>query len=70
VENRHYLYRHIRPDKDKVFYIGIGTKQYGDLENVKKTYARAYSKNLKTDFWKRIVAKSGYYVKIMKRKKK
>ncbi len=35
----HYLYRHIRPDKQVPFYVGIGTKKYFAPCN---EYARAH----------------------------
>ena len=38
-EGKYYLYRHIREDKNEVFYIGIGTK------NSKVEYKRAFAKD-------------------------
>jgi len=35
MENRYYIYKHIRPDKDEVFYIGIG-KEGTDRINHKR----------------------------------
>jgi hypothetical protein len=52
-----YVYRHIRKDKDQVFYIGIGTDDKGK-------YTRAYSKN-RNRYWKRIVDKTNYEVEIL-----
>ncbi len=48
-----YLYRHIRLDTGKPFYIGIGVGR------------RAYDKCKRKKHWKRIVAKHGYSVEIM-----
>jgi hypothetical protein len=52
-----YVYRHIRKDKDQVFYIGIGTDNNGK-------YTRAFSKN-RNRYWKRIVDKTDYEVEIL-----
>jgi hypothetical protein len=52
-----YVYRHIRKDKDQVFYIGIGTDDKGK-------YTRAFSKN-RNRYWKRIVDKTDYEVEII-----
>lgn len=41
------LYRHVRPDKDEVFYIGIG-----------KNEKRAYSKVNRNKYWHNIVSKN------------
>lgn len=60
----HYLYRHIRLDKDEPFYIGIGTK-ISLHKTVKSTYSRAYSKYSRTKFWKDTVAKTKYEVEIL-----
>jgi hypothetical protein len=52
-----YLYRHIRLDKNEIFYIGIGTDDKG-------RYLRAKSKN-RNRYWKRIVAKTNYEIEVM-----
>jgi hypothetical protein len=52
-----YVYRHIRKDKDQVFYIGIGTDDKGK-------YTRAHSKN-RNRYWKRIVDKTDYEIEIL-----
>lgn len=61
----HYVYLHTTLSGDIPFYIGIGTKQYKDHENPKLRYARAYSLNGRTNFWKKIVAKHNYKVEIL-----
>lgn len=61
----HYVYLHRTLSGGIPFYIGIGTKQYGDHENPKMKYARAYSITGRTNFWKRIVAKYDYIVEIL-----
>jgi hypothetical protein len=50
------LYRHIRLDKNKPFYIGIGSDD---------RYRRAYIKNGRNKYWQNITAKSEYEVEIM-----
>lgn len=51
----YYVYRHIRPDTNDVFYIGIGNNR--DKRFV--PYARAKNKgNRRSDFWKRVVSKN------------
>ena len=50
-----YIYRHIRLDKDEVFYIGIGS----DLD-----YKRAYKNTQRSKYWMNI-ANLGYEVEIM-----
>lgn len=49
-----YLYRHIRNDIGKVFYIGVSTKP-----------KRAYDKHNRSNFWKNIVSKTDYSIEIM-----
>ena len=51
-----YLYRHIRKDKDEVFYIGIGSDE---------DYKRANNKSRRNPYWKTIVNNYGYDVDIM-----
>ena len=51
-----YVYRHIRLDKNEVFYIGIG---------ITNNYKRAYSVECRNKIWQRIVAKTAYEVEIM-----
>lgn len=50
-----YVYRHVRLDVNKPFYIGIGSDS---------TYARAYTKDRRNKHWKNI-AKKGYEVEIL-----
>lgn len=52
-----YLYRHIRKDKNEVFYVGIGA-------GAKNNYERAFSKN-RNHFWKKITNITEYEVEIM-----
>ncbi len=59
----HYIYRHIRLDKDEVFYIGIGKKTEQDVKY--GTYHRADSKRDRSNFWYRIINKTDYKVEIL-----
>lgn len=60
----YYIYRHIRLDKNEVFYIGKGTthKRRIDRQNY---YQRAYAKDRNNSIWKRIINKTGYKVEII-----
>ena len=51
-----YLYRHIRLDNNKPFYIGIGSD---------KKYLRAYNKKGRSFSWKDVAYKFPYEVEIM-----
>jgi hypothetical protein len=51
-----YLYRHVRLDTNKVFYVGIGS----DLN-----YRRSRVKNNRSKYWKDIVNKSDYRIDIL-----
>ncbi len=50
--NQYYIYRHIRPDKNEVFYIGKG-------RNVKTSHSERHLEiNGRNKWWKHIVAKN------------
>ena len=51
-----YVYRHIRLDTNKIFYIGIGSD---------KDYKRAYTKRNRNKYWHNIVNKTNYEVEII-----
>ena len=51
-----YVYRHIRLDKNKPFYIGIGTR---------KNYLRAKTIVKRNTYWHNIVNKTDWYYEIM-----
>ena len=60
-EYRHFIYMHIRPDKNEPFYIGIGTNHID-----KSLYYRAFSKRNRNNHWKNIVKLNpDYIVKIL-----
>ena len=64
--NNCYVYMHIRLDTNKPFYIGKGT--YRSDENSNCNYlSRAYDKNHRNDFWKRVISKTDYIIKIVDR---
>jgi hypothetical protein len=52
-----YVYRHIRHDKNEPFYIGIGS----DIPY----YKRANERSRRSEFWKKIIAKTNYSVEII-----
>jgi len=53
MENKYYIYAHLRNDTNKIFYIGKGCGK------------RAYIKSNRSLYWKRIVEKYGYSVTIL-----
>lgn len=59
MDNKHYLYKHIRLDKNEVFYVGIGTIQKNS------SYKRAFSVFGRSSYWKRITSKTDYKVEII-----
>lgn len=64
MEERYYLYRHIRLDKNIPFYVGVGTKQ--NKGKLKSIYARAYAREKgRSKWWKSIVDKTDYEVEII-----
>lgn len=62
-EDKYYMYRHIRHDKNEIFYVGIGTKSYQN-KSIEKRYNRAYSIKSRNIIWQNIVAKTTYEVEI------
>lgn len=58
---KHYLYRHIRKDKNEPFYIGIGTK----YQRHKYNHSRANAIHSANCIWLKIIAKSEYEVEIL-----
>jgi hypothetical protein len=57
MDKQHYVYQHIRPDKNEVFYIGIGS----DYPN-RYTRAYAFSKNHRNSIWDKIYKKNNNQV--------
>lgn len=65
-QGKHYLYRHIRLDTNKPFYIGIGTKNQVDLNSTKDSvlYKRAFHKK-RNNIWGNIIKKTNYEIEIV-----
>jgi len=61
---KHYLYRHIRLDKNEVFYIGIGTKPR-KYNSIRTEYPRAYTLYGRNKYWRNITSKTEYRVEIV-----
>lgn len=67
---KHYLYRHIRKDKDEPFYIGIGTKSKvkTGFKTYESEYSRAFSftkKARRNKIWRDIFNKTDVEVEIL-----
>ncbi len=63
--SNYFLYRHIRPDKNQVFYVGVGTKKQFFTDH-KTEFRRAYEHTNRTKYWKNIVnINSDYEVEII-----
>lgn len=60
---KYYLYRHIRLDKNEVFYIGIGTITDNDIKYRK--FGRAISTYGRNGYWTNIINKTEYVVQII-----
>lgn len=65
ITGKYYLYRHIRLDKNEVFYIGVGTIQNKNGNGFYGKHLRAFSKCYRNDIWKYITKKTEYEVEIM-----
>lgn len=53
-----YIYRHIRLDKNEVFYVGIGSDNQGHYDRARERVGHSL-------FWKKIINKSKYYWEII-----
>lgn len=63
---RHYLYRHIRLDKNQPFYIGVGSKRIkNNFKTFKSEYHRAFVKEKRNSIWRLITKKTPYVVEIL-----
>jgi hypothetical protein len=65
MEDRYYLYIHIRLDNNQIFYVGIGSKCKRKTNSIKSIYNRAYSKHNRNKYWLNITNKVDYEVKII-----
>ena len=61
---KHYVYRHVRKDTNKPFYIGVGTK-INNFNSFKSEYRRAFNKNRRNKHWLGITNKTDYEVEII-----
>lgn len=55
-----YIYRHIRPDTNQVFYIGKGN----NLDKRKSEYRRAFETLKRSDFWTKVYNKNNKQIVI------
>lgn len=51
IENKYYIYRHVRIDKNEPFYIGIGSKPKKFINNSVE-FSRAYNKSRRNNICK------------------
>lgn len=59
-----YIYRHIRKDTNVPFYIGRG-KRKKNASTFNQEYYRAFAQSSRSDFWKKIRAKTDYTVEVV-----
>lgn len=64
-EGKYYLYRHLNPNTNLPFYVGVGTKQNKNHRSFKATYYRAHTFHKENSIWKNIVNKNGFVVEII-----
>jgi hypothetical protein len=66
-EEKYYLYRHVRLDKNEPFYIGIASKilLYNKFIKKETEYRRAYDKINRNRFWKNVINITDYKVEIL-----
>jgi hypothetical protein len=57
MENNSYVYIHVRVDNYEPFYVGIGKTD---------NFKRAREKSRRSNFWKNIVLKTDYFIRIIK----
>lgn len=63
-EKIYYLYRHIRDDKNEVFYVGVGTVN-SKGNTLKKCFDRAFSFHKNNPIWARVKKKTTVTVEIL-----
>lgn len=64
-EPRHYIYVHIRTDKNEPFYIGQGVYKRSCNPNIQTYYQRAYQTSGRSNLWQKITNKTSFEVKIL-----
>ena len=66
IMKNYFIYKHIRTDKNTVFYIGIGKLRSDKTATTfKLKHYRAYSKQGRNPIWKAITNKTDYVVEII-----
>ena len=66
IMGNYFIYKHIRTDKNTVFYIGIGKLRSDKTATTfKLKHYRAYSKQGRNPIWKAITNKTDYVVEII-----
>lgn len=63
MNNKYYIYRHLKPDCGEVFYIGMGTKYC--IKTFKQEFNRAFATKNRNKFWNNVYNKYGFDVEIM-----
>lgn len=61
-----YLYRHIRPDTNQVFYVGIGSIPKRNVTTFETEHSRAFdvSKWKRSEYWQRVFTKCNKQIEI------
>jgi hypothetical protein len=59
-----YCYRHIRPDKNEPFYIGIGQKTTDSPKSITDEYRRAYMTNNRSSIWNGIYERNNKKIEV------
>ncbi len=62
-EQPFFIYRHCKADTGVPFYIGLGRKK--NKKTFGLIYARAFTASQRTNFWKSVSKKHGYFVEIV-----
>lgn len=64
MEDKYFVYKHIRKDLNLIFYVGIG-KINKKFNTFKMQHYRAYTKQGRNPIWKNIINKTEYEVEIL-----
>jgi hypothetical protein len=62
---KYYVYQHIRLDKNEIFYIGFGSKQFKISKTFASEYHRAHSKHNRNIHWKNVTNLTDYKIEII-----
>lgn len=58
------MYRHIRPDTNEVFYVGIGTKGEKLCNTFENEYKRAFKKHSRNPYWQNVFLKCNRKIEV------